>query len=644
MNLFLLENSKQVEALSEHSLDHALLLALTPWAMKALDEQHLPYKIITDFIPMADLDEIPGRTCVALVSMCEELDKAIRRTCVDVIDECYVGDYFEPTIWLNKYLMLLFSPLILYERVLDKVISSVNVSKIYYFGSQQGGREEDAINITNDSFIATIIEIIRNRYGVEFIKLKYCTAAKENRKVGCNSNNSLFKGSLVDLIPPSVRMRIMVMKRMRFFNLFAKKNRSGHRFLILNINNEMGEILKRECTFNEIWLWLQADKRDTVPHLLCLLTKGARLSVNEDIPKNIFTIEDYAQAIKNNFPNISLELKLTCMKKYDAIHSMARDLMRIYMKALKFILKNNITHIFATNGADPFNNAIMSAGKHARTTVGIYQHGGSYGHGHRWAHGVQDYYFATHFFTWGRHCGELIKKYEKPRCEFIYIGRLQQTVSKRKRSAKKKVLFIPNNSYKGFLHGGDSDCWIYDVEKKVMEIFKRFPQYEYILKPTPKHRFEDILQDIWRKNLPQASIVKDKGLIEACSEADLVIQEHMGTTLLDAFMTGSTVIGLRRSSFGAKADEYISNIATYQSRQGTRENLTKILKIRREEYETLSNEMTDHKNEIDSIYRQADLPGGITIVVDENEDVDFLVSNGKQQVSISQLSESHNTQ
>lgn len=89
-----------------------------------------------------------------------------------------------------------------------------------------------------------------------------------------------------------------------------------------------------------------------------------------------------------------------------------------------------------------------------------------------------------------------------------------------------------------------------------------------------------------------------------------------------------------------KADEFISNVNTLRSQHTSRVNITKGLVDQRGNYEIVEAKILTGKEEIDAIYRQADLPGGITIVVDEEDNVDFMVSNGKQQVSISQLSES----
>ena len=80
-------------------------------------------------------------------------------------------------------------------------------------------------------------------------------------------------------------------------------------------------------------------------------------------------------------------------------------------------------------------------------------------------------------------------------------------------------------------------------------MFSEHPEHYYILKQSPKqNRYREWFVDLWREHLPESTIIRYRDLSEVCAEASLVINDALGTTMLDIVSVKTPLIGLLRPS------------------------------------------------------------------------------------------------
>ncbi len=548
MNICFIETQEQIDKLGEDILRESLLIAMTPWAMYGLDMLNLRYKIITDYYGIESLDRWNYEIADGVSSFCRSMDKIIKG---NLNDDIFKGSRFEPCFWMTKYIMALFFPTICYINIIKKIIEDEKPARIYYFTPINWSLEGEGIIFSNSNFSAHHLKSIKGAYP----KIEWTSFSAGNESMF--TSTAIFKGHaklrkwLVDILPNALKSASLPLVKRQILPKLRLINRKTKGIMILRMLDEITEIIRNSYGKKQIWIWANNDKAGSNPVYYSVIPQSIVLKIKYSLANILFSKKDFRKTVKETFSKEYQCIIEPLLKKYMMIHQEILKSVKSYLRAYRFFDTYAIEAVLSQNAAEHMNNAVLAAASERKVKTFIMQHGGTYGQGYRWQPKLQDYYFPDYFAFWGKGSKELAERYEKHNCSFFYMGRLKRNPQPKakKGNVKKRVLFVPNNSYKGYILSGYSDCWIYDLEKKVIDIFKRHTEYEYILKPTPKHKIRDVLKDYWLDNLPGAKVIENMELSDACSIADLVIQDHLGTTLLDAFRAKSRVIGLRRKSF-----------------------------------------------------------------------------------------------
>jgi hypothetical protein len=238
----------------------------------------------------------------------------------------------------------------------------------------------------------------------------------------------------------------------------------------------------------------------------------------------------------------------------------------VYKAAKDILRKKKISCVIGHSGVDPINNAIFSAARKNDIKTYIFQHGGEYGESFDYGEIKNTCYeFADYFGLWGKKNKKIIEKNTKTRCSFFYLGHLKQTNNRQNNTNRKptkrikKILFVHNNAFHGYLPLM-KDCMWFRFHKKIIEIFQRYPDYDYIYRPTPKFKTRfNALTEYFKDKIPNLEILDTGTLSNACTKADLVIIDCLSTTLHDALSVNSKLIGLKHPAYNQYFPE-IENI------------------------------------------------------------------------------------
>lgn len=329
MNICFIESEEHICKLDAHILDTCLPIALTPFAMCALDKLGVSYRIITDYANIEELDAMLYETVDKCMSFCRKIDKIIRAKFKDSIFEI---SEFEPCFWMNKYVVAFFFPTLTYTNIFKRIIEYEKPSRIYYFNPNDWKIEGEKINFSNTNFIAYHLNSIKDN----FPKIEWITFSSGNEFLmpgfPAVANRRGLKRLLVKISRHPIKTGWLFLKRWKEFHAFRRIGKNSKGILILKTIKEIEEIIRNYNGKKQIWLWTNPDKMETAPVSCSLIPQKAELNIESSVPQVLFSDNEFSEVLKEIFPKFYKNIIRIILKKYPIIHKEIFESIQVYLK------------------------------------------------------------------------------------------------------------------------------------------------------------------------------------------------------------------------------------------------------------------------------------------------------------------------
>lgn len=267
-----------------------------------------------------------------------------------------------------------------------------------------------------------------------------------------------------------------------------------------------------------------------------------------------------------------------------------------YQASLRRMKDDGIAAVVTPVAGTAVDLAVIYAARAARIPVTIYQHGGFAGscRYEMWEH--TDLAYADSFLAYGdgimRHYAErlgartpspVIVPVGSARLEALARAKPDRAAIRREARggdvSKPAVLYFPtmHPAYTRYLCGGEMpDVSHWELQRDVIRLFKRFPAVRLWYRPF-EGAFASPAEELLRREMPEARVVRDASLPELTWAADAVIADIPSTGLLEALLTDRPIQVLadsrcirlmpeakelleRRATVAQTASEFLGNI------------------------------------------------------------------------------------
>ena len=536
MNICFAEMRRDVEIIREKELwEKYLIIPLMPEAMFYLDELGLKYLNIQDYIDVRRRDEENYLANGKAIDFVNELSILIKKSWKIIGGQTR---YCEPWNWCYPDISNLFRVYITYVSIVKSIIMKEMANEIVIFSDK--GADNNIFDICSPGginqtafFKRVIMSIVGENHNIRVIEIDVAKRESVIRK-GVKKKR-INKESLMPLFAPgkvakriehffevqwgrilgsicSGRPKIVVFGRTKEINVI-KKLKSKEGFQLVICDRFMRQFSgKRRYAIGMSY--------DEMRHLCERVFGTENMFIREIVPD----LHDYVLNRLNN--------------AYD-----------IFYDAINVLVKQNVKAIIAVSGSKYKVNPLFAAARYYGIKSFIFQHGAGLGTSEKnLLLNMACYHQAEYFLGWGKKCLALVDSWE-PKAKICFVGRLKCKYEYRPTDGKRKrVVFIPNSSSKGYALDSYWQTDLHNIRKKIIRIFAKNPEHLYILKPSPKERFREYYIDYWKKVLPNSRVSYDPDLSKVVSNASLVINDSLGTTMVDILSVGAPLIGYLRPS------------------------------------------------------------------------------------------------
>jgi len=553
--LYLFETREQcrfwpVDEFRQHSI-----LALTAEAMYALDELGCSYKTPKDYLGLEFFVDVRRTSRIRHASFCHEMDRIIKSKLPDPLadDPC-----LEPAYWFNKFSCQLVEAPVSFEKLFNAAIASESPDQVVYFDPQQKSEEQSLyydLIYANALFLSSFLSHLQQDYPtVNFCRI--CIRA--NTTMLMPRQYIPFRQRLRNSLPWIILRSVHAMAG-KDWSFFAPSSPDQACVLRLGTNHDIRMLAdkiadqqgKKVLRKEDLALVIEDRTLSWTKKKFCNKHKNRLFGLAPQ--SELFTKEDFCRALRSTYPEVSDGVTSFVSERFDRYRNYIVNGVMIYEAASQIMNERKIECVMAHSGTDPFNNAILSAARKQRVRNYIFQHGGDFGESFHYGETEHTCFaFTDHFGLWSKNAKELTKKYVDSRCSFFYVGRTSRQkgqIRKRDTSTIKKVLFVHNNAFHGY-HPLMKDCLWFRIYKEISRLFVRYPQFEYMLRPSPKGELRfPALEGHMQASIPGLQIMKEGSFVEVCAQADLVIIDCLSTTLHEALEVNTQVIGLKHPTY-----------------------------------------------------------------------------------------------
>jgi hypothetical protein len=203
---------------------------------------------------------------------------------------------------------------------------------------------------------------------------------------------------------------------------------------------------------------------------------------------------------------------------------------------------------------------VARAAREASVPVIVYQHGGAYGYSHSYAHEITALKWADYFLAYGDAVAAYFNEKRADAGSQVYarsipvgsarldaIGRA--VVSRREsRSMPRppRVVYVCHrrtgrNRRIPYCDYDSNRYWQW--QKQIVEVFRRHPEVEFIVRPFPSNQWFNPIVDYLRAlDLHNCRVETRRAFSSLVGETDLFLLDFDGTSMLEALITDKPII------------------------------------------------------------------------------------------------------
>lgn len=267
------------------------------------------------------------------------------------------------------------------------------------------------------------------------------------------------------------------------------------------------------------------------------------------------------------------------------------EIMDLYLKGLE-LFKKYKPKIFLAPYVDRARMKILAeAARTNNIPIAVYQHGGVYGYTKYMLNGDSDVEYCDYFISFGEGLKSRFgkcKAQNMPVGSFILSELTEKNTGANKvklikklklKKDKKIVVFVMSSllrsiSYIDHLFYTDHEC--FNVQKKIIDVFAKHDDYQYILKVFPLYKENDpIVSYAKDKNKENFKIIWDIPFKQLIPCADLFVMDSASTPLLEALTINKKIMVYnlfgsmypdavevlkKRAYYSENIDEYLSEL------------------------------------------------------------------------------------
>jgi len=211
----------------------------------------------------------------------------------------------------------------------------------------------------------------------------------------------------------------------------------------------------------------------------------------------------------------------------------------------------------------PQDAAVFEAARRRQIPRVIYSHG-PYGMPSTPVTDYLDYKRTDYFLAWGEGGRKDVERYPapNPRVEVVGSGALDALKERPRLDARGRAALcrslglepgrrtvihvlgpISENGYRVGVDFNDRDYFTFDVEKKIVKAFQKFPEAQFLLKLFPFQGMTDPIVDFARhEGFRNLRFVKWTPFVKLLDLADLVVVEVYSTPLMEALAAGKPIV------------------------------------------------------------------------------------------------------
>lgn len=585
--LFFVENKNQVDSiipcLAENS--NYKIISLYPEAGYFLEKSKIDYSISQNYYQEEELNKIG----VSNFKHVEEFYDYLWGYVFDRSKILKKHNFNISSFHHYLFFKVLFDSIVTKIFIIQKILSVEKPSKIYYFKYYNDQALSDFF-FDKEHLYFRAIEVIKETYSyLEFVELP--SGCRENIdskiKEGTGFKKELAKKIVSCFFGNNFAELYHFLKKNpgKYLKSYLKKKDFLNKGSILflgkeyDINPLIEEIINYE-KYKIIYWEPFASKGPLFLYPIGLQCKNFEISVGE--------IKYFKQELEKIWDKISHEENFKKYFVYSGIDyfpilksrlkyyiiNIISEILEFYLKAEQLISYYNVKIVFSPTYDSHFHKAVMAACKKSNIPVAIYQHGGF---------GYQDYplgYYCNikdidYLFCYGK---GVEKYYENHKNEIKIFSVGSSRLDILKKNLAKKFSFNPSKKTVIYVLSamtadisifpciGYSDNGYFEIQKKIVEVFKEFPDIQFVIKlfPNPTMPETPLVDFIKDKNLTNCKFIKYTPFWKLLSLGDLFIIEEGGSTpTLEVLTTNKPVIIYDNAKFGKKAKEIFKKRAEY---------------------------------------------------------------------------------